>query len=247
MALEEQRAYINIRTLLGATPTDIKADLDTVYGSQAASYITITRWFLRFKQGRESLEDDPRSGCPLSAFSEDDVTAVKRLLDEDARYTVDEISESLSINSSPVFMILKQRLGLCKICACWVPNRLSQAEKDRRVKIASELLQIYDGCDDKRLCEIVTGDETWISFFEPEERENNKVWIGENGARPQIALRSRSVKCVLYALFFDARGIVARIPVPEHKTVTGIYYAEQVLPVVVNHYMAMRPRRGCGA
>ena len=41
-----------------------------------------------------------RSGRPLLAFSEDDVTAVKHLLDEDARYTVDEISESLSINSS---------------------------------------------------------------------------------------------------------------------------------------------------
>ena len=64
------KAYIKIRTLLGATPTDINADLDTVYGSQAASYITITRCFLQFKQGRESLEDDPRSGCPLSAFSE---------------------------------------------------------------------------------------------------------------------------------------------------------------------------------
>ena len=41
---------------------------------------------------------------------------------------------------------------------------------------------------------------------------------------------------------------MARIPVPEHKTVTGIYYAEQVLPVVVNHYMAT-PRgtnRGAG-
>ena len=90
------------------------------------------------------------------------------------------------------------------------------------MKIASELLQIYDGCDNKCLCEIVTGDETWISFFEPEGKENNEVWIGENGARPQIARRSRSVKRVLYALFFDARGIVARNPVPEHKTVTGI-------------------------
>ena len=106
------------------------------------------------------------------------------------------------------------------------------------MKIASELLQVYDGCDDKRLCEIVTGDETWILFFEPE------VWIRENGARPQIAPRSRSVKHVLYILFFDARGIVARTPVPEHKTVTGIYYAEQVLPVVVNYFMATCPRTG---
>ena len=44
------------------------------------------------------------------------------------------------------------------------------------MKITSELLQIYDECDDKRLCEIVTGDETWISFFEPEGKENNKVF-----------------------------------------------------------------------
>ena len=94
------------------------------------------------------------------------------------------------------------------------------------------------------MCEIVTGDETWISFFEPEGKKNNKVWIGENGARPHISRRSRSVKRVLYALFFDARGIVARLPVPKHKTVTGIHYAEQVLPVVVNHYMATRPRTG---
>ena len=90
----------------------------------------------------------PLSGHPLSAFSEDEVTAVKCLLDEDSRYTVDEISESLSINSSVVLMILKQRLGLRKICACRVPHLLVQAEKDRQVKIASELLQIYDGCDD---------------------------------------------------------------------------------------------------
>ena len=72
-------------------------------------------------------------------------------------------------------MILKQRLGLRKICARWVSHLLSQAVKDRREKIASKLLQIYDGCNDKRLCEIVTGDETWISFFEPEGKENNKV------------------------------------------------------------------------
>ena len=30
MALDEQRAYIKIRTLLGVAPVDIKADLDKV-------------------------------------------------------------------------------------------------------------------------------------------------------------------------------------------------------------------------
>ena len=105
------------------------------------SYATITRWCERFKQGRESLEDDPRSGRPLSAFTENVVTAVKNLIDEDARYTIEEISETLNINSGAVFVILKQRLKLRKISARWVPHLLSQEEKDRRIKIASELLQ----------------------------------------------------------------------------------------------------------
>ena len=73
------------------------------------------------------------------------------------------------------------------MCALGTPPK-NPAEKDRRVKIASELLQIYDGCDDKRLCEIVTGDQRWISFFEPEGKENNKVWIGENGLGPKLPI-----------------------------------------------------------
>ena len=38
--------------------------------------------------------------------------------------------------------------------------------------------------------------------------------------------------------------MVARIPVPERKTVTGNFYAEQVLPAFVNHYTTTRPRTG---
>ena len=116
MALDEQLAYVKIRIcqnshmskfVLGVSPADIKADLDKVYGDQSVSYATITRWCVRFKQGRESLEDDPRSGRPLSAFTENDVTAVKNLIDEDARYTIEKISETLNINSGAVFCHFK--------------------------------------------------------------------------------------------------------------------------------------------
>ena len=121
MALDEQRAYIKIRTLLGVLPVDIKADLDKVNGDQTVSYATITRWCVRFKQGRESLEDDPHSGCPLSAFTKNDLNAVKKLIDEDARYTIEEISDTVIINSGAVFVILKQRLKLGKRSARWDP------------------------------------------------------------------------------------------------------------------------------
>ena len=71
--------------------------------------------------------------------------------------------------------------------------------------------------------------------------QNNKVWIRENGARPQIARRSNYVKRIMYRLFYDARGIVARVQVPEHKTVNSKVYAEQILPAVIKQYPEARP------
>ena len=87
--------------------------LDKVYGDQTVSY-AITRWCVRFKQGRESLEDDPRLGHPLSVFTENDVTAVKNLIDEGAHFTIEEISETLNINLGAVFVILNNVLSCAK-------------------------------------------------------------------------------------------------------------------------------------
>ena len=155
----EQRSYCKIRGLLGYTPTDIKADLDKVYGDQAFSYHTVLRWTKRFKAGRESLEDDPRSGRPMMAYNEKDIIAVRNAIDEDARYTVEEISDLTNINSSAVFSILKECLKLRKVCARWVQHLLTENQKRNRIKSASDLLDLYGDCDQRRLNEIVTGDE----------------------------------------------------------------------------------------
>ena len=42
------------------------------------------------------------------------------------------------------------------------------------------------------------------------------MWVGENNERPVVARRSRSVRRVMYAQFFDSDGIVARVSVPEN-------------------------------
>ena len=40
----------------------------------------------------------------------------------------------------------------------------------------------------------MTGDETWLYFFEPDNKLNNKMWVVENNERPVVARRSRSVR-----------------------------------------------------
>jgi hypothetical protein len=43
------------------------------------------------------------------------------------------------------------------------------------------------------------------NFYEPDSKEKNKVCIGENDERLQIARRARISKRIMYALFLIAR------------------------------------------
>ena len=82
-------------------------------------------------------------------------------VEDDARYTVQEIEELSAIHSSSVLKILPERLGLRKICGRWVPHLLTDEQKRSRVRLASQVIEKYDKCDPRRLEEIVTSDVGW--------------------------------------------------------------------------------------
>ena len=64
----EQRAYIKIRALLGYTTNSICQDLVQVYSMKVYTILSaVRRWAQRFNAGWESVEDDPRSGAPVTA------------------------------------------------------------------------------------------------------------------------------------------------------------------------------------
>ena len=79
---------------------------------------------------------------------------------------------------------------------------------------ASVLLSRFKNRDSHYLREVVSGDETWLYFFEPDNKLN-KMWVGENNERPVVARRGKSVRRVMYALFFDSDGIVACVSLPK--------------------------------
>lgn len=165
-------------------------------------------------------------------------------MQKDARITVREIARHTGLSSGSVHQVLRNRLKLRKIFARWIPHILSDEQKRGRVQVAKQLLKKYDNCDQRRLSEIVTGDETWVYFYQPERKEKNKVWVSKNGKKPEIAVRTKTVKKVLYAIFFDGNGVVVRFPVPKGKSVTGNMYANDILPKVFKHYETQRPRTG---
>ena len=51
----EYRAVIKYLFLKGNTPTQIKVELDTVYGDNAPSFTTVKFWAAEFKRGRNFI------------------------------------------------------------------------------------------------------------------------------------------------------------------------------------------------
>ena len=142
--ISEQRVYCKIRAQLGFLPTEIHADLQKVYRNGALKYATVCKLVCCFNDGRESIENDLRVSRPVSVLTEKNVATVKTLIEEDARYTVQEIEELSGIHSSSVLKILRERHGLHKICACWVPHLLTDEQKQSRVTLESQVIEKYD-------------------------------------------------------------------------------------------------------
>jgi transposase len=67
----EHRAIIKFLTREGNSAMEIKNRLSAVYGDSSPSYKTVKFWSKQFKWGRESIEDDPRSGRPNSAITQE--------------------------------------------------------------------------------------------------------------------------------------------------------------------------------
>jgi histone-lysine N-methyltransferase SETMAR len=74
-----------------------------------------------FKEGRTNVKDDPRHGRPITATLEKDISIVKAIVDEDAIYTIEEISDISGVSGSYMFSILTEKLKFKKVCACLIP------------------------------------------------------------------------------------------------------------------------------
>jgi len=73
---DDQRAYIKIETLRGKAPTEIHSSLMEVCGVETVDRSTILCWAHRFRVGRLSIENDPKSGRPRTSTDDQSVERV---------------------------------------------------------------------------------------------------------------------------------------------------------------------------
>ena len=76
---------------------------------------------------------------------------------------------------------------------------------------------------------MLTGDESWVYYLEPQRPINNKQWLSKNQARQDIAKRTKRCLEDLYGIFFSSSGPVVQIPHKDGKTITDKFYKNKVL------------------
>ena len=221
----EQRTNLKFLVRLGKTPTEALGLLQQVYGNEAMSRCRVFEWHKRFKEGREDVEDDPRSGRPSTSKTEENVERVRQKVRSDRRLTVRMIANELSMNSERVWTIITEELGMRKICAKMVPRLLTDEQKERRVEVCQDILTRLE-TDPNLLGRTITGDESWIFEYDPFTKRQSLEWKSPTSPRPKKARMSKSKVKVMLIAFFDVRGIVHKEFLPQGQTINQHIYKD---------------------
>ena len=188
------------------------------FKEEALSRTQVFEWFARFKRGEMSVEDHPHSGRPSTSRTEENVETIREQINEDRRYTTDEISEATGVNWSSCQRILTVDLNIRRVAATFVPRLLTK----------DQITLVWLRASSWKIRLKVTQ-----TFFLRSSRATKVGAMGTtmrpyklraNGRRPLHRDRKKEDKWGQMwkwgsLFFFDVRGIVHREFVPPGQTV----------------------------
>lgn len=221
----EHRAVIKFLTKQGKSQKTIHEEMRAVYQESAPSLSTVQKWSSEFKRGRESIEDDPRSGGPITASTDENVKKVEKIILEDARMKVKMIAEMTNLSIGTIHSILHDSLNLSKVSARWVPRMLTAPQKKVRVECCKEFLELSGENPSSVFEKIVTGDETWVHYYDPESKQESMQWHEKGTDPPKKFKVTPSAGKVMATVFWDSKGILLIEYKKKGETINATSYA----------------------
>ena len=216
---------------------EMATDLESVYGAYAPKKSTCMDWLEKLRSGNwnvDNLEDLPGRG----RRSHVDDERLKALVEEDPKMTCRELSTLLNRSVCTIHEHLKL-VGKVNKRGRWVPHRLTDKNKQDRVRIATDLLNRYrEGS--LKLDNIVTCDEKWVLYENP-VRQNQ--WV-DRGALPSGTPKANlHPRKIMLCVWWSTEGIVHWELLLRGETITAESYCEQ-LDRVAEAMKEMRPQGG---
>jgi [histone H3]-lysine36 N-dimethyltransferase SETMAR len=243
MEKEHLRFYIKTRTILEVSAKTIHEELTLAYGSDVVSYSTVQKWAKLFRDGRMEVEDDLRCGRPVSVVTEENIDLVRDIIEEDPHATYDDIAKESELSHWSINVIIHEHLKLEKISSRWVPHDLTDQQKRNRVNFCRENLAKFR-TNSWRLCNIVTGDETFIYLRQIGRKQSNARWTAQGESPGTVVRRSIYEPKVLFSIFFKSTGPLLVHAVDKGIKIDRFYYRDNCLKQVVREIKKQRPKTG---
>jgi histone-lysine N-methyltransferase SETMAR len=243
MTTENFRFYIKVRTALRIPARVIYNELNSVYGNEAPGLSTVERWSKLFRDGREEIEDKARPGRPITETTTENIEQVRLLIDDNPYMTIEDIQEETDLSHGTIQRIISDHLKLRKITARYIPKDLTDLQRAERVRICKHnLAKFHQGT--WRLCDIITGDESWFRHKQIGRKISSKAWVGSGYPPPTVVRGSRFAPKTLFSIFFKSTGPMLIHRIERGQIIDHHYYINQCLRPLVDEIKRQRPSYG---
>jgi hypothetical protein len=210
----EQHVCIKFCVKLGNSAIETLEMLHEAFGD-SLSRTAVFEWHSCLKAGRVSVEDDKRSGRPSSSKTPENV-------EKNARTHPRRPSPSFG-----VCQILTENLNMCRIATKFVPQLLTNDQKQWHVNVCLELREkANEDPTFTSISRIMTVDEIWIYSYDPETKQQLSQWRSPQSLRAKKARQVRSSTKSMLIVFFDVEGIVHSEFVPPSTTINSDFYCD---------------------
>lgn len=203
-----------------------------VEGERTIHRNTAAKWFARFNDGDYSLSDRSRSGRPRVV---DDEALVEKLNDDNHASTR-ELSAMLGSSQSTINGRLTQ-LGYVSKRPRQTPHNLTDVQSQKRVDICKQLLQ--NPLDDRFWRRIITCDEKWIFYYNPDKR---RQWVLYDEEAEPVVKQSRFGSKAMVCVWWNFEGVLYFELVSDGRSINADLYSEQldrVYNILKGQYPAM--------
>ncbi len=156
---------------------------------------------------------------------------------EDRRVNCKDLASAHGISNGTMHNILRDDLGLVKKSARWVPKSSARSRSRSQCGPAGTSSPPSSAT---MLQNIVTMDETIVSYHTPETKKQSRQWIEKGKPGPiKAGVHASRTKQMVMA-FFDCKGLIYTHIVPGGDKVNAIYIVK-VLGTFMKHLRKKRP------
>ena len=216
-----RRTVINFCVEGGMTPIQTLKQMQSTDRYKNVSKQLVYKWHGRFSNGL--TDSSPRGRPPYKDKKQ--TLAVKNVIESNRRKTVREVAVSAGCSKSTAQRVLTADLGMSHVSARWVPRLLTEEEKSARVSASRRFLD-RSRSDPTFLDRIITTDETWVHYYEPEDKRMSMVWKNRDSPPPKKAKVVKSMGKVMCVVFMDSSGVILVHMVPSGRTVNAEYFSK---------------------